>query len=329
MKRMLRIVALLLGVVIVLAAAGLTYVKVALPNVGPPPELTIRSDSAQIAHGAYLANHVAVCMDCHSTRDWTKLNAPMVEGTNGKGGEAFTPEMGFPGHFYAANITPVRLKEWTDGEIYRAITTGVSRDGRALFPVMPYQNFARMDPQDVKDIIAYLRWLAPIENTVPASKPDFPMNFILNTIPQKAEGGKRPDPADEVAYGKYMLTMASCGDCHTPVDDKGQFLPGLELAGGRAFPMPTGTVRSMNITPDPTGIKSMTKEAFIARFKGYEHADPISVKDDEFNSIMPWQMYAGMSEQDLGAIYAYLQTVKPVSNKVERFTPKSKMVAMK
>ncbi|TAE21757.1 MAG: cytochrome C [Cytophagales bacterium] len=330
MKKLGRILALLLGVVVLVVAAGLTYVKLALPNVGPPPDLTLRPDSAQIAHGKYLAHHVALCVDCHSTRDWAKVGGPMMANTMGKGGEAFPPELGFPGHFYAPNITPAGLKDWTDGEIYRTITTGVSRDGRALFPVMPYLNYAQCDPQDMKDIIAYIRTIAPIENAVPKSEPDFPMNFILNTIPHPTEGGKRPDPADEVAYGKYLITMASCGDCHTPVDDKAQPLAGMDYAGGREFMMPTGTVRAMNITPDPTGIKAMTRDAFIARFKGHEKADPIAVQgSDDFNSVMPWSMYAGMTEQDLGAIYAYLLTVKPVKNKVERFTPKSKMVAMK
>jgi len=329
MKKIGRIIALLLGVVILLAGAALAYVKLALPNVGPPPELTIRADSAQVAHGKYLANHVALCMDCHSTRDWTKVAGPMVAGTDGKGGEHFSRGMGFPGDFYAPNITPARLKDWTDGEIYRTITTGVSRDGRALFPVMPYMGYAKMDPQDVKDIIAYVRSLAPIENTVQASVADFPMNFILNTIPTKTEGGKRPDPTDEVAYGKYLVTISACTDCHTPVDDKAQPLPGMDFAGGREFALPTGTVRALNITPDQTGIKTMTKAAFIARFKAYTHADYAhpTVGNDEFNSVMPWTMYGGMSEGDLGAIYTYLQSVKPVKNAVERFTPKSKLMA--
>ena len=40
----------------------------------------------------------------------------------------------------------------------------------------------------------------------------------------------------------------------------------------------------------------------------------------EFQTIMPWVMYAGMTEQDLGAIYDYLRTVKPVDQSVVRWT---------
>jgi mono/diheme cytochrome c family protein len=321
-----------LGIVagfVLIAGVALAYVKWALPDVGPAPELTIHPTAAQVAHGKYLAHHVAACVDCHSTRDFTRFAGPMVVGTEGKGGERFSREMGFPGNFYARNLTPASLGTWNDGEIFRAITTGVSRDGSALFPVMPYQNYAQMDPSDIKDIIAYLRTLKPIPNEIPPAEPDFPMNFILNTIPAKIDAGKRPDTTDRIAYGKYITTFAACGDCHTPVNDQGQPLPGMDMAGGRGFPMPTGLVRSMNITPANSGIGTWTKTAFIARFKAYsgKNDEQPTVHDDEFNSIMPWTMYAEMTEQDLGAIYDYLRTVAPVENKVERFTPTNKTVA--
>ena len=49
---------------------------------------------------------------------------------------------------------------------------------------------------------------------------------------------------------------------------------------------------------------------------------PPKVTPKEFNTIMPWLMYAKMSREDLAAIYAYLKTVTPVRNNVEYFTPK-------
>jgi hypothetical protein len=62
----------------------------------------------------------------------------------------------------------------------------VSKDGSALFPVMPHAAYGRMDKEDVLSIIAYLRTLPAIAHEVPASVPDFPMNIIINTIPKKA-----------------------------------------------------------------------------------------------------------------------------------------------
>ncbi|UFH54647.1 cytochrome c [Spirosoma sp. KNUC1025] len=325
-----RIGKIALGIVVALVlilAVGLAYVKLALPNVGPAPEMTIKATAEQIEHGRYLANSVASCIDCHSTRDFSKLTGPLVPGTEGKGGEKFSREFGFPGNYYAPNLTPSHLGSWTDGEIYRAITTGVNRDGRALFPVMPYQNYAQMDPGDIRDIIAYLRTLEPIENEIPPAELDFPINFIINTIPAKREPGHRPDTTDRVAYGKYVMTFAACTICHTPVDGQGNALPGMDMAGGREFPIQTGTVRSMNLTPARSGIGSWTKAAFISRFRSFADKNQPGVHDDEFNTMMPWTMFSQMTDQDLGAIYDYLRTIKPVENKVERFTPKSKLVA--
>lgn len=327
-KRVIRIAVSIIAGLLLLVVIALAYVKLALPAVGPAPVPTVQTDAAHIERGRYLANHVAACTDCHSTRDFSKLTGPMVAGTEGKGGEGFLREAGFPGNFYAPNLTPSHLGTWTDGEIYRAITTGVSRDGRALFPVMPYQYYGKMDTQDIYDIIAYVRSLKPIENVVPAPESDFPMNFIINTIPAKVEPGHRPDSTDHVAYGKYLTTFAACAECHTPVDDKGQPLPGMEFAGGRAFPLPTGTVYSANVTPAKSGIGSWTRDAFVTRFKAYANGQPQPVvHEGEMNSLMPWTTYTRMSEQDLGAIYDYLRTIKPVEHQGKAFVPNAKLVA--
>ncbi|AUD00765.1 c-type cytochrome [Spirosoma pollinicola] len=326
-KRIGKIVLSVLGAFILLVILCAVYLKLALPGVEAAPEMAIKPTAAQIEHGSYLANHVASCMHCHSSRDFSKLTGPNVAGTEGKGGEGFLREMGFPGNYYAQNLTPAYLSDWTDGEIYRAITAGVSRDGHALFPVMPYLSYAKMDPADIKDIIAYLRTLKPIDNVIPAAESDFPMNFIINTMPVKPEGGKLPDTTDPVAYGKYITTFAACADCHTPVDGQGKALPGMDFAGGREFPVPTGTVRSMNITADKSGIGSWTKETFVRRFKAYEHKEQPAVQAGEFNTVMPWTVLSGMTESDLGAVYDYLRTLKPVEHKVERFTPATKLVA--
>jgi hypothetical protein len=82
-------------------------------------------------------------------------------------------------------------------------------------------------------------------------------------------------------------------------------------------------VRSSNISPDSeTGIGTWTQEMFIARFKAYADSSyvPASVSPGEFNTIMPWTMYAKMKEEDLSAIYAFLETVKPIENQVEKFS---------
>lgn len=326
MKKVFKIIGLLLLVVIVLVAGLLTYVKFALPNVGEAEEIKIEYTPERIERGRYLAHSVTVCMDCHSKRDWSKFSGPITEGTLGMGGERFDQTVGMPGVFYSANITPSGISRYTDGELFRLITTGVTKEGRAMFPLMPYPYYSRMDREDIYSIIAYVRSIPAIENAVPTSSADFPMNFILNTIPKKAELQSKPDEKDVIAYGAYLTNAAACSECHTQVN-KGQIIPELAFGGGREFSFPDGSiVRSANISPDPeTGIGKWTEEAFIQRFKIYadsSYTSP-SVGKGEFNSIMPWTMYAHMKREDLAAIYAYLKTVNPIGNTVVKFTPKN------
>src|SRR5690554_2503217 len=178
--------------------------------------------------------------------------------------------MGLPGNYYSRNLTPYNLGDWTDGELFRAITTGVNKDGKALFPIMPYLNYGKVDKEDIYDIIAYLRTLEPIEYDVPESTSNFPMNFIINTIPAPAAFTTKPDKADKIEYGRYLVTAASCRDCHTP-QINGAPIMELDLAGGFEYILSEGEIlRSANITPhERTGIGSWTEDQFVQRFKNY------------------------------------------------------------
>lgn len=325
MRKFFKSFLVLLVVIAAGGGIGVAYLYTAYPKVKPAEEITIEATPELIKRGKYLAHNVALCVDCHSERDWSKFAAPMVNGTEGKGGERFPEEMGFPGTFYSKNITPAALSAWTDGEIFRAITAGVSKDGTPLFPVMPYPSYAQMDPEDIKAIIAYIRTLQPIEHQVQASEPSFPFNLIMRTIPADPIPGKRPDKSDILNYGKYVFTFAGCQECHTPVD-KGQLIMNEFLSGGREFPTPDGgTLRSSNITPDKkTGIGLWTKETFINKFKYFADsaAQNKVVQAGSYNTIMPWSMYAGMTEEDLGAMYEFIMTQKPIEKLVVRYTAK-------
>ncbi|WP_299702450.1 c-type cytochrome [uncultured Pontibacter sp.] len=328
MNKALKIVGILVVALLVVVAAGVVYLRYTFPKVDAAPVISIEKTPALVERGEYLAHHVAVCIDCHSTRDFSRFSGPIVEGTFGKGGDVFDHSMGFPGTFYARNITSDKetgIGNWTDGEVYRAITTGVSQNGDPLFPVMPYKAYANMTTNDAYAIVSYIRTLNPIEHKVPKSEPDFPMNLIMRTIPS---GNPTPTDErtldDEMVKGKYLLTIAACTECHTP-QEKGQPIEGKFLAGGFEFKFPNGAVvRSVNITPDKeTGIGNWTEDAFVQRFKNYEapEATAKQIDPDAFNTIMPWAMYAGMKEEDLRAIYKYMMTLEPISNKVERYTP--------
>lgn len=307
MKAVFNVLKWTTGIVVVVLAAGFLYFNVVLPDVPDAEPITVELTEERILKGAYLANHVVACMDCHAVRDWTLYSGPPVPGTLGAGGERYGSDMGLPAELVSANLTPFGLSTYSDGELFRLITTGVTHDNRVLFPLMPYTSYSRMDRDDVISVIAYLRSLPSIETDHPASSVDFPVNLLLKLDVPDYQEATRPDAADRVAYGQYLFDIASCADCHTNT-----------LRGGMEFPMKNGTItRSANITPDSTtGIGSWTEQRFIDRFKTFNP----EMKATLFNTPMPWAMYAGITEDDLSAIYAYLRTVRPITNAVERFT---------
>ena len=321
MKKVLKIVGGIVLVLLAIVLGAAAYVRLALPDTGEPEPITVERTPERIARGKYLANNVAVCMDCHSTRDWTLYAGPIAEGNFGGGGEVFNKEMGFPGNFYAPNITPHALGDWTDGELLRAITTGVNKEGKALFPVMGYHRFGQMDREDIYSIIAYLRTLDPVAKENPASEAEFPVNILINTMPQPANFQKIPAKSDQVAYGAYIANATGCVDCHSQMD-KGKIIPGTEYGGGMEFAQPAGIIRSPNITMDmETGIGAWTEEAFVQRFRMYSDPayKPARMGKTDLNTPMPWNMYAGMTDEDLKAIYAYLRSIGPIQHKVERY----------
>lgn len=325
MKKFFKILTYILGGIVVIVILFLTYFTSAYPKVTPALDVKVDVTPARLTRGEYLATHTTVCMDCHSTRDWSKFSGPPMVGTLGKGGDKFGEEMGFPGTLYAKNITPAAIGNWTDGELIRMITCGVNKDGKAAFPLMPYYSYNKLTQEDLYSIVAYIRSLQPIENQVPEGSLDFPLNLIVRTMPlQNFKPSPVPDKNNPVEYGKYVTTISACFDCHTP-SVKGEYIQGKEFAGGAEFNFPGGVVRSANLTPEPvSGIGNWTKEQFVERFKIMDpDSNQIAVAGmKDFNTAMPWTMYAGMTREDLGAIYEYLRTLKPIKNVVVKWTAK-------
>lgn len=104
-----------------------------------------------------------------------------------------------------------------------------------------------------------------------------------------------------VSRGQYIFAMAGGCACHTVPKQ-------TPHAGGRAFPIPFGTVYSTNITQDKdTGLGAWTDQQIIdAIVKGVRRDGSRSLP------VMPYEKYSGMAQADLKALVAYLRTVKPV-----------------
>lgn len=324
MRKWLLIIGIIILVLILLPVGALTFVAMSKPDVGPAPTLTVASTPELVERGRYLFNHGAACVACHSPWDTSQYAFPPVPGKEGAGGTVFGAEAGVPGKIFAPNLTPAALKDWSDGEILRAIASGVNRQGEALFPLMPYGHYAKLSTPDLHALIAYMRTLPAVPSATPLPEREltFPMNIIVKLIPKKAEPPAETPKADAQAYPAYVVNAAACLHCHSP-SDHGKIKSGTEFSGGVQFPMwDGGIVRSANLTPDDeTGLGKWTKDAFIARFRAGVEMAKHPAPPGQPNTPMPWASYGGMSDADLGAIYEYLRGLPKVSNKVERYTP--------
>ncbi len=307
----------LLSVVLI----GAAWAVLRKPAAAPPKDIAVLATPERLERGGYLFNYLSDCNGCHSDRDYSRLGAPVKPGRVGVG-FVMPDELGLPGRVVAPNLTPdpeTGLGKWTDGEIIRAIREGVDREGNALFPFMPYPHFRHMSDEDVEALVAYMRTLKPVRNPLPRTELALPVALMIKSAPQPVEGVvKAPVKSDKHAYGKYLVEIGGCMDCHTK-QEHGQPVAGMELAGGFEFRMPQGVVVSANITPDvETGIGSWTEDGFVSRFRQYSEmakagGPPVTA---ETFTIMPWLATSQLTDEDLRAIYQYLRTVKPVSQRV-------------
>jgi mono/diheme cytochrome c family protein len=281
------------------------------------------SSLQQIISGERIVLSRARCLDCHSQRNWDIFGGPIVKGTEGMGGLLFTKDFGsVPGTVYARNITPAGIGDWSDAELIRAITRGITKKGDTLYPIMPYAYYSKMTKDEILEVVAYVRSLKPIQHYVPERKltvsasRDYPIKLINKNI----ETNVKPSDLDKVKYGEYLVTTAGCVNCHTPLNAKREFQFDKMFAGGLKFKNEKFTAVSANITPDPqTGIGNWSEELFVTKFKDYRDPSFYNYNPGRKNTFMPWLSFSQLNDYDLKAIYAYLRTVKPISNKVEKF----------
>ena len=312
----IRIFRIFLGVVgVSVLGGGGAYLLIGRPGSIPAQNIRVEATPERIARGRYIYT-VSNCDGCHSPRDWTRFGGPVIESRRGEGVE-FPKEAGVPGRVIAGNITPdpeTGLGRWTDGEKLRAIREGIGRDGRVLFRGMPSRRFRKMSDEDALSLVAYLNTLHPIRRPQLRTRISFPQNLLMLQRLEPAGSVPAPDPADRVQYGKYLVTIAGCGSCHTAAGG-GDLRRNFRFAGGRPFLFPGGTVISTNITPDPqSGIGRWSEDEFVDRmtlYRDYVQSGSPAVGPQNF-TVMPWLAYSQMPAEDLRAIYVFLRSQKPV-----------------
>ena len=314
-----KIVGLTLLILIVLISLGITFTIGWRPIIGAKKRAVtdrkFESTPQRLMRGKYLVDGVTGCFGCHSDPDWSKPGAPPMAGREGAGHVWSDQDLPW---LVSPNITPDKetgVGAWTDDILARAIREGIGHDGRALFPMMPYQSYREMSDEDLASVIVYLRTVPAVRNQLPTTKMPFPLNFLIQNVPQPVdEPVPAPDVSTPVKRGAYLTRMAACGDCHTP-QEKGQPIAGMEFAGGFLLHEPKGDVVSANITPAASGIGYYNETTFIQALRmGKVGARPLHYS-------MPFYFYGKMSDEDLVAIFAYLQTLKPVKHQEDNYEP--------
>jgi len=302
---------------VVLLLVGLAIVKFYLlsPRFRAAPEMKAEASPDALARGQYLVDHVTGCLGCHSAIDETQSGEPPVPGRLGSGRD-FGAMPGFPGHLIAPNLTPDKetgLGAWSDGEIARAIREGVSRDGHALFPMMPYVAYSKtLTDADVLAIIAYLRTLSPNKNDPGKTKIDFPVSMFIRAVPAPLTQAAAPPAADTLSRGQWLLTACSCHDCHDSVNARHEPIAGKALAGGMAMPIPgRGQVYAANISSDlATGIGAYSDDDLLRVLSSGKNKAGAPLYG------MPWLYYSGLTETDKRALIAALRAGPAIVNAV-------------
>lgn len=274
------LVALLAALLTVGALVGYGRLNAGQPN--PVQEVSVAMTPENIARGEKFA---LACSGCHSMNNQLPLT-----------GQNFLE--GAPlGTFYAPNLTQAHLKDWSDGEIIRAIREGVSKGGRSLY-IMPSEIFHNLSDEDVQALVAYLRSQGEVGPDTPPNNLNVLGALIFGLNPPSSAQAPITDPVvappagATPEYGGYLVSSIGCTGCH-----------GATLGGGVADPSGNGPPAGPSIR---WVAGTWSEEQFITLLRSGTRPDGTQVSEE-----MPYKDYAGFSDEDLGAIYAHLGTLQP------------------
>ena len=273
------VVAVLVGVVMLIG-----LVKFYSPRSAPVPALTVAGSPEQIAHGRHIAS--SFCASCHSATNELPLT----------GGVDLGKDFAMPlGSFVTANLTPAGpLKDWSDGEIFRAIRNGIDKDGQGLF-AMSGARGRHLSDDDIEAVIAYLRSepAAANDTPVPLDQPNALALILLGAgvIPEGeapiTTAINMPAKGPTAEFGKYILSYQDCVLCH-----------GENLTGGEPGQLaPVG--------PSLSVVKGWTQEQFVTTLR--TGVDPSGHALD--GALMPWPNFGRMDDDELAAVYAYITSL--------------------
>ena len=286
----------IIGLALTSALAGSFWVLTS-PQPYDSAPLAARSANPAAGEAVFWA---AGCASCHMNTEGDSLVLA--------GGMAFPTQFGT---FYAPNISPDPdhgIGGWSLADFGRALQQGVSPDGAHYYPALPYSAYAKMTPQDVVDLKAYLDTLPP--DATPSQPHDigFPFNIRRSLGLWKAMFADDSyymdgDLPDDVQRGRYLVeALAHCAECHTPRNALGGLDRSKWMQGA---PNPDGRGRAPDITPQTLGWSADEITAYLET--GFT-PDYDSVGGHMVHVV---ENMAKLPENDRRAIAAYLLALRP------------------
>jgi mono/diheme cytochrome c family protein len=258
--------------------------------VVPEESVIIPSDDESLAEGKRIFQYRG-CEACHGEQlqGLVYLDNPAI-------GQVITP-----------NLTTGEGgigSQRTDEDLLRSIRHGIRPDRTPLL-FMPSTEFYFLSDKDLGRVIAYIRSVSPVDNEMPPSRLSVTGRIVMNItkeitflpaelISHEAPRPAAPEPCITPEYGEYL--SHSCKVCH-----------GLTLSGGEIPGFPPEWPPAPNLTSGKgSRLPTWGEEGFIEIIRtGQKHGRAINP------DYMPWESYRHMTDDELRAVYAYLQSLPP------------------
>jgi mono/diheme cytochrome c family protein len=257
------------------------------------------AQSDLVKRGDYLVNGLLTCGNCHTPKGPTSD----VKEKAFSGGLSFDEP---PFKVTAPNITPDKetgIGNYTDAQIKTLLRKGIKPNGIPVAMVMPSGFYEIMTDRDLDAVVAYLRSLTPIKN-----KGDDPIYKMPQGHPIPPGGDKKfteADLSDKMKKGFYLVTIAHCLECHTPMGPRGREFAAKLGAGGFELKGPWGVSVSRNITASKEKGNGDWTDAEIKR----AITQGIRKDGSKLKPPMAFHSYAKMTADDLDAVVAYVRTL--------------------
>jgi cytochrome c553 len=298
MLKVLKWIGIVLGSVIglvLLVALGLyakARVEITKKYQVQVESFVVPTDAASVERGHHLADFL--CSECH--------------GADLSGDPRW---FDLPGMVTVAapNLTPGRGglgASFTTDDFVRVLRHGVKPDGTSVF-IMPSNDFAYLSDQDLAAIIAYLKTLPPVDKQTPEphTRPTFLGGVMYGAglfgnllragqMQEMAEIPAAPQAGVTAEYGHYLVNINGCRDCH------GQQLSGAKT-GDPSSPL------APNLTPGGE-LRAWSEADFIKTLRTGMTPSGTQLPDE----FMPWKHKGLMSDDELKAVWAYLQSLPPL-----------------